>query len=158
MTFGALLYFTPFAGGSPADWHEFDRSPFKPAPLEISQAIGLLESYFSAKRMSGAAPALQQLRALVEAGDGNAVDRSLSKYEHMKWLEDPAHDLWLVRAVLTRVRFCNIMSRCPMEAVPSTSISGGTTNGSRVMACLRFKRRLQQVQAAVFTARIHSCT
>ena len=56
-----------------------------------------MESYFDAKRLSDALPALQQLRALIAVGDGKPlVDRSLVIQEHMKWLEDPAHDLWLV--------------------------------------------------------------
>ena len=87
---------TRIAGSIPDAWHEFDQSPFKPAPLEISEAISMLELYFDAKRISGAVPALQQLRALIEVGDGHAVDRSHVINEHMKWLEDPAHDLWLV--------------------------------------------------------------
>jgi hypothetical protein len=84
------------AGTIPNDWHDFDLSPFKPAPPKISEAIGLLEAYFDAKRISDALPALQQLKSLIDVGDGHEVDRSHVMQEHMKWLEDPAHDLWLV--------------------------------------------------------------
>jgi len=56
----------------------------------------LLETYFKAKRIGDAHSALLQLRALVEVGDGHEVDRSHVMLDHMKWLEDPTHDLWLV--------------------------------------------------------------
>ena len=56
----------------------------------------MLESYFDAKRIVSAFPVLQQLKTLVEVGDGHEVDRSHVMQDHMKWLEDPAHDLWLV--------------------------------------------------------------
>ncbi len=46
--------------------------------------------------MNGALPALRQLKDLVHVGDGHEVDRSHVMQEHLKWLEDPAHDLWLV--------------------------------------------------------------
>jgi hypothetical protein len=88
--------FHDIAGTIPNDWHDFDLSPFKPAPPKISEAIGLLEAYFDAKRISDALPALQQLKSLVDVGDGHEVDRTHVMQEHMKWLEDPAHDLWLV--------------------------------------------------------------
>ena len=56
----------------------------------------MLETYFKAKRIGDAHSALLQLRALVEVGDGHEVDRSHVMLDHMKWLEDPTHDLWLV--------------------------------------------------------------
>ena len=89
----------------PDDWVDFDQSPFKPAPPKIAEAIGLLESYFEAKRINGALPALRQLRDLVHVGDGHEVDRTLVMQEHLKWLEDPAHDLWLVPDGLTAQYF-----------------------------------------------------
>ena len=93
----ALTCCTRYTGHTPDPWREFDHSPYKPPPLEISEAIGLLESYFDSKRLNDALPALQQLRSLIAVGDGKPlVDRSLVIQEHMKWLEDPAHDLWLV--------------------------------------------------------------
>jgi hypothetical protein len=135
--------------------------PSSPPPPKIAEAIGLLESYFEAKRINGALPALRQLRDLVHVGDGHEVDRTLVMQEHLKWLEYPAHDLWLVPDGLTAQYFDLRMNDerftgYGVLALQKEAQAGAWGMTARCRRCCRILTAACAVAPSVRTCRTHT--